>query len=461
MDNLKNHLNKFLTHRVYSASVCILALVLVIGVNLLTSQLPVDAVKLDTTSMGLHTLSDSTKEVVENIDEDIDIYLICQAGNENETILTMLERYADLSNHINFTTVDPAVNPDFVKNFTEESVANNTIIVSSAIRNRIIDYSSISTYTSFKGEDYVTNAIKYVTSDTLPVIYTLTGHGEKTDNDSLDEIFASSGVQLKELNLITESTMPEDIDCLFIYAPTEDITENEKETISSYLENGGSLMLVSDYNFSNLPNLASVMDYYGVYAPDGIVVEASTGMSLCGYPYYVLPEISSKSEITKTFSENSNYILIPIAQAIEKNDEIRDTVKITDLFTTSGNSYIVDDSTSADFSQAKEGPFSLGVSIEESFDDTDTKIVWLTSSYILDSDMDSLVGGTNTSMFINAVNYLCGNSDQISTTGKVLSTDTLTMSTSQSRNFKIVIIGIIPVLALAAGIAVRLKRRNR
>ena len=257
-------MNKFknmLTYRVYSALVCVLALVLVIGVNLFVNELPTDAVKLDTTSMGLHTLSDSTKETVENLDTDIDIYLICQSGSENETIVTMLDRYADLSSHINFVTVDPAVNPDFVKGFTSESLGNNSIIVSSDIRNTIIEYSSIASYTAFKGEDYVTNAIKYVTSDTLPVVYTLTGHGEKTDNKSLESVFASSGVQLKELNLITENKMPEDIDCLFIYAPTEDITENEKDIISSYLENGGSLMLVSDYNFSNLPNLASVMDY--------------------------------------------------------------------------------------------------------------------------------------------------------------------------------------------------------
>ena len=342
-------MNKFknmLTYRVYSALVCVLALVLVIGVNLFVNELPTDAVKLDTTSMGLHTLSDSTKETVENLDTDIDIYLICQSGSENETIVTMLDRYADLSSHINFVTVDPAVNPDFVKGFTSESLGNNSIIVSSDIRNTIIEYSSIASYTAFKGEDYVTNAIKYVTSDELPVVYTLTGHGEKTDNKSLESVFASSGVQLKSLNLITENKMPEDIDCLFIYAPTEDITENEKDIISSYLENGGSLMLVSDYNFSNLPNLASVMDYYGVYAPDGIVVEGTSGMSLSGYPYYVLPEISSKSEITKPLSENSNYVLIPIAQAIAKNDHIRDTVEITDLFTSSANSYIVDDTMS-------------------------------------------------------------------------------------------------------------------
>ena len=457
-------MNKFknmLTYRVYSALVCVLALVLVIGVNLFVNELPTDAVKLDTTSMGLHTLSDSTKETVENLDTDIDIYLICQSGSENETIVTMLDRYADLSSYINFVTVDPAVNPDFVKGFTSESLGNNSIIVSSDIRNTIIEYSSIASYTAFKGEDYVTNAIKYVTSDELPVVYTLTGHGEKTDNKSLESVFASSGVQLKELNLITENKMPEDIDCLFIYAPTEDITENEKDIISSYLENGGSLMLVSDYNFSNLPNLASVMDYYGVYAPDGIVVEGTSGMSLSGYPYYVLPEISSKSEITKPLSENSNYVLIPIAQAIAKNDHIRDTVEITDLFTSSANSYIVDDTMSFENMRTMEGPFSLGVSIEESYDDKNTKIVWLTSSYILDSDMDSLVGGTNSTMFINAVNYLCGNSDQISTTGKVLSTDTLVMSTSQSRNFKVIIIGVIPAIALCAGIAVRLKRRNR
>ena len=454
-------IKKLFTQRIYSALICLFSITLAVGANLFVSQLPVSATKLDTTSMGLHTLSDSTKEIVENLEQDIDIYLICQAGNENETVLTMLERYADLNSHINFLVVDPAANPDFVKNYSDGTVSNNTIIVSSDIRSTVIEYSSISSYTAYKGEDYVTNAIKYVTSDTLPVVYTLTGHGEKNDNSSLEDIFSAGGVQLKELNLITESSMPDDIDCLFIYAPQEDITESEKETISAYLENGGSLMLITDYNFSNLPNLASVMDYYGVYAPDGIVVEGSSQMSISGYPYYILPEISTKSDITKSLSENSNYVLMPIAQAIAKNDQIRDTVKITDLLTTSQNSYIVDDSLSAEEMMTAEGPFSLGVQIEESYDDKETKIVWLTSSYILDSDMDSYVGGANKTMFTNAISYLCGNGDEIVSTGKILSTDTLVMSTSQSRYFKIAIIGVIPAIAIIAGIAVRLKRRNR
>ena len=111
--------------------------------------------------------------------------------------------------------------------YTEESLSNNSIIVTSAKRSQIIDYANIATYTAFNGEDYLTSAIKYVTSESLPVLYALEGHGEKKADDSLVAAFNKAGIELKSLNLLSSGSIPEDTECIFIYAPETDLTANE------------------------------------------------------------------------------------------------------------------------------------------------------------------------------------------------------------------------------------------
>ena len=54
---------------------CALCVTLTVGINLLVNELPVESTKLDTTEIGLHTLSDNTKELLNSITEDIYIYL--------------------------------------------------------------------------------------------------------------------------------------------------------------------------------------------------------------------------------------------------------------------------------------------------------------------------------------------------------------------------------------------------
>ena len=68
MENNKNGKN---SGGLYGVVFCVLAITLTIGINLLASQLPVDKTKLDMTEIGLHTLSDNTKETAYSLEEDV------------------------------------------------------------------------------------------------------------------------------------------------------------------------------------------------------------------------------------------------------------------------------------------------------------------------------------------------------------------------------------------------------
>ena len=116
---------------------------------------------------------------------------------------------------------------------------------------------------------------------------------------------------------------------------------------------------------------------------------------------------------------------MPLAQAIVKSSDIRDTVEITDLLTTSNMAYIIQDSSYEKVDNVPNGPYSLAVSIEEEYDNNDTKIVWITNSEFISSDSDQMVGGANSQFLTSAVNYLCGQDISSSVTGKSISLGTL------------------------------------
>ncbi len=113
METDKKHDKTKFSPRSMSIVICALFTALVVGANMLVNEIPVEKTKLDTTEIGLHTLSDNTKEILSALTDDIDIYRICTPGKEDATLTDMLERYASLSPNINVSTIDPAVYPNF------------------------------------------------------------------------------------------------------------------------------------------------------------------------------------------------------------------------------------------------------------------------------------------------------------------------------------------------------------
>ena len=78
------------------------------------------------------------------------------------------------------------------------------------------------------------------------------------------------------------------------------------------------------------------------------------------------------------------YVLVPYAQGIKKMDDVRDTVTINSILTTSDQAYSKTDLNSDTLEKEdgdEAGPFDLGVSITETLDDDkETQIVYYSTS---------------------------------------------------------------------------------
>lgn len=473
---IKESMNKkYLKNGSYSVVISAVFIVIVVVINMIVGALPTKYSEFDLSSQKLYSIGDQTKSFLKDLDKDVTIYQVVQSGSEDETISKLLEKYEEESSHIRVEEKDPVVNPKFTSEYTSDEVSANSLIVVCGDRSKVVDYSNIyessvdyNTYqsqtTGFDGEGQITSAISYVTSEDMPVLYTLDGHGEKELSSDIQEDIQKANIDIKSLNLITEESVPEEAACLLINAPTSDISETEKDAIIEYLENGGKAMIFSDYTTESMDNFDAVLKNYGVERVDGIVIEGDT-QHYAQMPYYLVPTVNSTDAISD-FASQGYYVLMPYAQGIKQSDDIRDTVTVNSLLTTSDSAYSKVDVNGGDIEKADgdvDGPFDLGVSITETLDnDKETQIVYYTSSNLMDSQINQMVSGGNEQMIISSLNWMCSNDETttISIPSKDLQVSYLTLTAYDVSFWKICVMGLIPGVFLVIGFMVWLKRRK-
>ena len=108
-----------------------------------------------------------------------------------------------------------------------------------------------------------------------------------------------------------------------------------------------------------------------------------------------------------------------------------------------------------------DGPFALGVAITEEVEGGQTGIVWLTTSYMFDSDNNLRVAGANNDLFLNTLDWMCHRESAISIRAKDLSTEYLTVPSSDVSTWSLILVVTLPLAFLIAGAYVTIVRRKR
>ena len=491
----------------YSAAMSVVVIAIVVVLNMIVGQIPSKYTEFDISTGKLYTIGNETKKVLKNLDEDITIHYIVQSGNEDSTIEKLLNQYKDNSSKIKIEKIDPVTSPNYTSQFTDDKVSENSLIVSSAKRNKVIDYSSMyeseidySTYqsktTGFDGEGQLTSAIDYVLSDELPVVYYVTGHNEVTLPDAVKNRIEKANLELKELNLLTAGEVPSDAAGLLLDSPETDYSKEEAQAIITYLQNGGKTLILTDYTGKEHTNYDSILAEYGIEVTDGIVVETNSNMYV-QRPYYIVPTISA-SEITTDMTGGSTNVLLSGCQGFKVSENARDTLDISTVLSPSEGAFVKTDPqnmTSYDKEDGDvDGPFSVAVTVSEdvsgtSDEDSDssgadeattetdnaateaatsdetktTQLVAIASSAILDSSMNSMVSDGNYTLYMNAMKWLVdtGDSNRVSIASKSVAVDYLTVTTGDAAAIALFVCILLPICCLVCGGMICHRRKKR
>lgn len=453
----------------YFAIITAIVLILAVGINIAVSALPGAFTKIDTSDLKTFTLSEDTRSLLKGIDKDATLYLIASTGNENTTIFETLRRYNSLNRKIKVKTVDPAIDTEFVSAYADAELNENSVIVVSGDRSRVLDFSKLlvtdysTLYTTGQASYYnaieseITSAIDYVTADDLGKIYELSGHGEDALSDMFKEYIQKKNIDTETLELASQ--VPDDADILFVISPKNDITAEEADAISAYLENGGKLMLFTDYSGTVYENLESVMNRYGASTVNGLVLDTMEG---CYYkqPYGLIPT-RVHDDISLPIAQEGKYNLLSGAHGIESTASLSGNAEFSPILTCSEISYAKIDAWSATSLEMSEGDVSGNITVGAAMTDGDTQIIWFSGSSILLDDYDSLVDGGNSQLILNCIEWLgesAAAADAIDSSQII--TNLLTVPSAAKVIWFGVLIIIIPAALLIVGFVSWMKRRK-
>ena len=493
------------------------AAAIIIGLLVLLVFVPVNMIisyydkVYDMTPSGKYSLDKKTVELLDSVsDKKIEVFFLADYTMEDfQNAPEFLPLYHTLEelekrDNITVTRFDPVKEPAKAEELNPEgflATEGGDIFVKCGDVIKRIDHDKIFQTTSagvaeYAGEGLVASAIKVCTSGTLPTVYFLTGHGEKTIDDSYstyaDQLRASN-YAVKSLDLDKEGKIPDNAGIIYIAGITKDITDKELQLLSDYSDKGGSVVVLAapcdtkgrfdnletflekfelgiDYNIVtetvNYRKLedrdATQSDYFFrvEYTPhtDDLTQDLTTDINTAvsaGRYIDGIANTRSVYEIPGSAGEDTSFIeKSPIIQSVADYSTGKYTVKSTPM---GGDDETRKDAESLNEEEKQSFPLSFGY---YSYNiRTMGKVILVGSADIIDTDKVSWdISGTQYLVtYLNT--WLCDTDVEVGVPNKSNAYDKMEFDTIDKAESVLRIFFIVPAVVALVGVAVWLKRR--
>lgn len=457
-----------------------LVIVVVIAANMVLSALS-DRFSwaLDFTSTGLYDISEETQEVINSIDPsvEIEITVFYDENTYPHYIAEPVKRFANLSDNITVSYIDPEKNPASLTKFgTEYNVEAGAVVINNGDRVRVFNVADYFTVDEETGSMYIyieerlAAGLLYVTKENIPVVYFLTGHGEEGYANLMSAI-ANNGADVEEINLLSDAPeFDDDSKVMVITNPTRDYSESEIRVIEDFLSNnneyGRNVMYFSATDSLELPNLENFLATWGIEYADDIVLE-SENYSMQNYPNQLLPSYTEE-EIMNTGSTLSTVAALyaPNARSINTLFTESNVYKTQPIVLSSSESYSRDSSivnqTYDRVDTDKSGPFNLAVmSMKYKYINNvqhQSYVLACGSTAMIQSDYFNYSG--NVELFMQLYKLMVDEQDDtILAAQKSSSSSVASITSTQSDIMLAVTVFIIPIVIIVIGLVIFIRRR--
>ena len=249
------------------------------------------ALEADFSFNGATSQGEITKNAIAQLEKDVRIYAIVPDSGGDENLLSLLNRYDVSSARVTVTQENlmknPAIKTHFVDATGVNAVSDDCVIVncpetglSRILAGGDFVYRSFNMETGYFDETMIsyektiTEAILFVTQESVPCVQILSGHREKSveETDVLEETLTEANYKVTRVNLAAGDEL-KPADPLMILSPQYDLTEEELNQLMDYARAGGDFFFVSEYSAPiDLSNFNALLRAYGIELLPGLTV---------------------------------------------------------------------------------------------------------------------------------------------------------------------------------------------
>jgi len=432
--------------------------------------------RFDVSEAGVHTMAPQTTQLLESLEEDVSITAFF-TESEAPPIRDLLDRYAYASERIDLRFVDPNAEPGLVDELglTTEDLARGLIRLS-LVSGEAIMLSELSGLP----EADVTNALRKLAKSTGKKVYFLEGHNERevkpepgaeapfaTGPDSFGraaDALRNETYEVESLLLAAEQGVPADASAVIVAGPTRPLLASELEALERYVEGGGALFVALDPRAQT--NLYDLMRIWGVRLGDDVVVDRA--LAVFGQATTpIAGEYDGRHPITSQLREPT---LFPMVRSVELDAAVGSDFSV--LVKTGKDSWAERDldawreSGRAEFDSADlDGPVPVAVAgsprvVTEEGEAGATAgrlVVFGDSDFATNEFLDAL---RNRDLFINSVNWLAGDVEQISVRPNVSRASSFQMSQDEFRVVQYLSLLVLPEAIAILGVVTWWVRRK-
>ncbi len=467
----------------------------VVLLNALVARFPC---RLQLPTASHHELSERTMGLLKGLQSPVNVTaFIASESALYDEVRALLQEYAYVAAQLEGVTltlefVDPrrdiARTRERAQKYDVE--AEDVVVFACGGRNMYVEIKDLAQYQvelteagvtrnmiGFFGEQTFSSAILSVTQESTPVIYFVSGHGERDVDDfgrqggysSIARSIRHDNMEVRRLQFAESGGVPEDCAALVIAGPDKQFSEGELQFISDYLNNRhGRVMFLLDPSVD--AGLSPLLDKWGVGLGAGVVA----GLTFSGHELVIAAY--GRHPITQSFQNMTTmfYMPRPVFKALSAQNERNglgedDRARVTVIAATGEEGWIdknlSQDPPRYDEGEDERGVASVAVAVEKGALAVDvelqpTRLVVVGDSYFVsNAAMSGGVGG-NVSFFLSSLNWLVERESLLAVAPRSPVKLRLDVSRAQwTKIFLLTVVAIPGVIGLL-GLCVWLRRRR-
>ncbi len=510
MRNFKHGTLSFILTLVFIAVVVVFNVV----VGLISDRFDTE---VDLTASGVYTLEEKTEEYIKSVNKEITITVLNSEtnfealGDPYKQVNELLKKMSIANPLIKIEYLLLDQNPGYAADFQSGEIADNYIVVqcpATKQRRVLVDDLNKSLSYGTEGEGYITvnteeyynaymayyyygshfdmydylysnieqdvvSALMFVTNED-PVRIAFTEGYNESDSTALQSLLSDNGYGVETINLAQVDAIDPDIDFVIMYAPTIDVDTDNLTKLDKFLDNGGAfgknVMYFASVDQPETPNIELFLNDWGLSIGNSIIMQKDNNYRFVfdtpTIPHSHFQQICDTLYAGDVFASSLytyGAYMRPVIQIWDGGT--KGNVEQEIIVQSYDNAYLYPLTATEDFApeSAEAGVFNNVIAayrIHSSANEP-SRLVVFGSDMLTSKEFLSYGNANNSMLIVNMFNYISGKEKGITIKPKSFATTGFDMTQQQADTLAIFLCIVIPVVVIAIGIVIWVRRRHR